>query len=118
MNTNDLMCLKDMLLQLLDDISRNTDNGLEKLTESSDNLPDPLDRAYCDSERFLAVHKLNRDGVDRRKIIKSLQKIDEGIYGICEECEEEISIARLKARPLTSYCIHCKTELERQQGLV
>ena len=102
-----------MLLQLLDENSKNTEKTLEKFTESSDNLPDPLDRAYCDSEKFLAVHKLNREGSNKSKIIKSLQKIEEGIYGICEECEEEIPLARLKARPLTSYCISCKSELEK-----
>jgi DnaK suppressor protein len=46
------------------------------------------------------------------KIKKSLQAIDEGTYGICEECEEPIAIARLKARPVTNYCIDCKTKQE------
>ena len=115
MDSNDLKCFKNMLLQLLAEISKNTEKTLEKFTESVDNLPDPMDRAYCDSEKFLAVHKLNREGLDRSKILKSLKKIEEGDYGICEECEEEIAIARLKARPLTSYCISCKTELEKQE---
>jgi DnaK suppressor protein len=43
--------------------------------------------------------------------------IEDGTYGICEECEEPIGIERLKARPVTSYCISCKTKQEAHERI-
>ena len=43
--------------------------------------------------------------------------MDDGIYGICEECGEEISIPRLKARPVTRLCINCKARQEADEHL-
>jgi DnaK suppressor protein len=47
------------------------------------------------------------------KITKALVKIEDGSFGKCEECEEEISIKRLEARPETTLCIRCKEDQER-----
>ncbi|MGD8541511.1 MAG: TraR/DksA C4-type zinc finger protein, partial [Desulfobacteraceae bacterium] len=53
-------------------------------------------------------------------IKKALARIDNGSFGICETCGEEISIERLRARPVTTQCIECKTKeeaLEKSLGL-
>ena len=52
-----------------------------------------------------------------RKIRQSLEDIENGEYGICEDCGEEISINRLKAGPVTSLCIGCKTNRESVEKL-
>jgi DnaK suppressor protein len=55
-----------------------------------------------------------------KKIKKALDRIENGTFGICESCGEEISIKRLKARPVTSQCIECKSKeeaLEKALGL-
>ena len=49
-----------------------------------------------------------------KKIDEALDRIDQSTYGICERCEEEIPYPRLKARPVTTLCINCKT-LEEQE---
>jgi DnaK suppressor protein len=49
------------------------------------------------------------------KITEALERIDSGTFGICEVCEEEIGEARLRARPVTTLCIDCKMEQERQE---
>jgi len=46
-----------------------------------------------------------------------LEDIEEGVYGICEECGEDISVERLKARPVTHHCIRCKTRIEAREKL-
>lgn len=51
------------------------------------------------------------------KIDEAIEKIDNGTYGICEACGEEISIRRLDARPVTTMCIECKTEQEEEEKL-
>ena len=49
------------------------------------------------------------------KINKALAKIDDGTFGTCEECGEDISIKRLEARPETTLCIRCKEDQERME---
>ena len=49
------------------------------------------------------------------KIEKALKKIDEGTFGVCEECGEEIQVKRLEARPETTLCIRCKEDQERME---
>ncbi|BBO84451.1 TraR/DksA family transcriptional regulator [Desulfosarcina ovata] len=76
---------------------------------------DPLDRASEDLARNNQLRMRERESRLIAKIRKCLQAIEEGTYGICETCEEPISIARLKARPVTSYCIACKTRQEAME---
>ena len=52
------------------------------------------------------------------KISQALTRIEEGTYGICEVCGGEISIKRLKARPVTTYCIGCKNKMEAMERAV
>jgi DnaK suppressor protein len=49
------------------------------------------------------------------KIEKALRKIEDGTFGTCEECEEEINVKRLEARPETTLCIQCKENQERKE---
>jgi DnaK suppressor protein len=46
------------------------------------------------------------------KITEALERIEEGTFGICERCGEDISDKRLEARPVTTLCINCKQEQE------
>lgn len=63
-----------------------------------------------------AIQKLgNREKKLLTKIDYALKKIDDGDYGVCEKCGEDISHGRLEARPVTQYCIDCKTELESNE---
>jgi len=53
------------------------------------------------------------------KIEEALQRVEDGEYGICEDCGDEIGLKRLEARPVTTLCIDCKTAQEtkeRSQG--
>ena len=89
------------------------------LGESNTMEADPLDRATEEQARNNQWRMRDRERQLIAKIKNRLQAIDDGTYGICEECEEPISMARLKARSVTSYCIACKTKqemLERMTG--
>ena len=55
-----------------------------------------------------------------KKVKKALARVESGTFGICEVCEEDISIERLKARPVTTQCIDCKTreeDMEKALGM-
>ena len=77
---------------------------------------DELDRGLQAAERELAVRSLEAVSARRRETRAALQRIQEGTYGICLECEETISPARLSALPWATRCIRCQEPLEFHRG--
>ncbi len=117
MKKKDLNQLKKILIQQLMDLLGRSDCSLDGLDEAGGNLSDLLDRASQISEREFSHHLCSREKLHMRRIEHSLQDIEAGRYGLCEQCEEEISIKRLKARPTARFCIDCKTQLEKMEKL-
>ena len=117
MKKKDVNQLKKILIQKLRDLLGRSDCSLDELNVSDNNLSDLLDRASQISEREFSHHLCSREKLHMRKIERSLQDIEEGVYGLCEQCGEDISLKRLKARPTARYCIDCKTQLEKKEKL-
>jgi DnaK suppressor protein len=69
---------------------------------------DALDEVQHAAERELAIRNLDRDSHLLRNVRAALQRIEDGSYGTCMRCEEEISPKRLDAVPWAGYCIHCQ----------
>lgn len=76
-------------------------------------LPDEVDLASTETGQTLSLRLRDRELVLLRKIDKTLKKIDDGEFGVCERCGEEIGVKRLEARPVAELCIRCKEELEK-----
>jgi len=117
MKKKDLNQLKKILIQQLKDLLGRSDCSLDELNVTDDNISDLLDRASQVSEREFSHHLCSREKLHMRRIERSLQDIEEGVYGICEQCGEDISLKRLKVRPIARYCIDCKTQLEKTEKL-
>ena len=117
MKKKDLNYLKKSLIQQLMDLLGRSDCSLDGLEDADNNLSDLLDRASLISEREFSHHLCSRDKLYMRRIERSLQDIEDGVYGLCDQCEEEISIKRLKARPTARCCVDCKTQLEKMEKL-
>jgi DnaK suppressor protein len=86
------------------------------MTDEKVSFPDPTDRAAMEADRNFLLRIRDRE---RRLIVKireALDRIDKGTYGICEACGDDISIKRLKARPVTTQCIECKTREEAREN--
>ena len=106
------------LLQLqLDELQREAGKTVSEMTDEKANFPDPTDRASLESDRNFELRIRDRERKLIMKIREALERIDAGEFGICESCEDEISEARLRARPVTTLCIECKTEQERQEKI-
>ena len=88
------------------------------LLNFEDHLSDPLDRAVLDTERNYTLRIRDRESVLIRKIRASLDDIEDGVYGICDDCGREIAVERLKARPVARNCIQCKTRQEERERLI
>ena len=89
-----------------------TVKAMNELTEFKDNDPDSLDLAVSQSNRDLSLRFANRERRMLNKIRHSLQRIQEGEYGVCSECGDEIGFRRLSFRPVATLCIDCKTQQE------
>jgi DnaK suppressor protein len=102
--------------QLLDntivDLLLKAKETVSSLTKEGEHSADPLDRATLDSVLENSLRFRERESRLIRKIRTALQKMDEGLYGICEACGDDIPLSRLRARPMTAYCIQCKTKME------
>jgi len=79
---------------------------------------DDIDICAEESERSMVLKLMGRQSFFLKRIDDSLKKIDEGCFGICEECSGEIGLTRLQARPTAKLCIKCKEEQEKIEGHV
>ncbi|MCC7175987.1 MAG: TraR/DksA family transcriptional regulator [Bryobacterales bacterium] len=75
--------------------------------------PDALDEVQHAAERELAIRNLDRDSHLLRNVRAALRRIEDGSYGTCMHCEEEISPKRLDAVPWAAYCIRCQELVDR-----
>ena len=87
----------------------------QNVTIDSNDVPDIVDLATSDLSLNLNVEIRERERHLLSKIDTSLAKIDDGSFGICDECGEAIGSGRLQARPVTTLCIKCKEEEEEQE---
>jgi DnaK suppressor protein len=77
---------------------------------------DALDEVQHATERELAIRNLDRDSHLLRDVKGALRRMEEGSYGTCMHCEEDISPKRLDAVPWAGYCIRCQEIADRENG--
>jgi DnaK suppressor protein len=77
--------------------------------------PDALDEVQNAAERELAIRNLDRESNLLRNVRAALHRMNDGMYGICLHCEEDISPKRLNAVPWAPYCIACQETADRNQ---
>ncbi len=77
---------------------------------------DEVDQASSEYMQEFMFRLRGRERYLMEKIDYALRKIDDGTYGLCEECEEPISIKRLRARPEAQLCIQCKEAQEKEEA--
>ena len=105
---------KKVLERQLHDLQ--TDFGKELQTMGSPALADINDQATLESERSFELRIKDRERKLIGKVQEALKKIGDGTYGVCESCGESIGVKRLLARPVTSFCINCKSEMEASES--
>lgn len=86
----------------------------EDLTVSPDDLHDETDLATSVINQQVTFNIRNRELQKLRMVEAALQRIDEGLYGYCDDCDEEIGKKRLKNQPWTNLCIIHAEERERE----
>jgi DnaK suppressor protein len=102
---------------MLDDIQQTGDATIEDMSEATEYFSDPADRASAESDRSFTLRLRDRDRKLVKKIKEAMERIEDGSFGECEACGEEIGVPRLKARPVTTLCIKCKSKQEEEEHL-
>ena len=115
MEQKDLDFFKDLLNNMLVEAQQKGDSTLEDMTDNNEMFADPADRATMESARAFTLRTRDRERRLIKKIHDALQRMENGTYGFCESCGEDIGVARLKARPVTRLCINCKSKQEEDE---
>ena len=120
MKQKDIQEFKDLLTNQLEELLSQADDTVSGMTSRKENFPDTTDRAALETDRNFMLRLRDRESKLIKKIKSTLNRIEEEVFGICEKCGEDISLERMKARPVTTQCIECKTKeeaLEKALGI-
>jgi DnaK suppressor protein len=87
----------------------------EEFSVNADDRFDEIDQASTDAEQSMRMRLCNRETLYLKKVDDALRRIEEGTFGLCDSCEEDIGLKRLEARPTATLCVSCKEEQERKE---
>lgn len=111
--------IKQLLLGMKEQTLQEIKRSIKKGSESSvgeEPTGDIYDQASSERDRELGLLLNDREREKLHNIDEALLRITEGEYGICEECDEDIPLGRLKVLPFTRHCVKCKSDLEKLQA--
>jgi len=120
MKKKDIEYFRELLPERLEELLEHANDTVSGMIAPKENMPDPTDRASLEADRNFMLRIRDRENKLIKKIRKAMDRIENNTFGVCEKCGEDISLARLKARPVTTQCIDCKTKeetVERALGL-
>lgn len=116
LSKSDLERFRAVLLEKRAQLVANAQSTLhEEMALDANDLPDEMDLAASEYLQSFTFRLRGREKHFLDKIDRALTKIDNGEFGTCDECGEEISIKRIEARPETTLCIRCKEDQERAE---
>jgi len=113
-NQREVNLFRQLLKRRMQELLTEAGKTVEGMDEE-ENFPDPTDRASMESNRNFILRIRDRERKLIAKIEEALRRLDDGSYGICEACGEKIGTERLKARPVTTLCIDCKSDQEVEE---
>jgi DnaK suppressor protein len=116
MEAERLKVFKALLDERRDALLGKFGQALGELVGEREAMSDTTDMASEESDRDLALRMHDHDRKVIHEIESALQRIQRGDYGECLACGDEITERRLMARPMTTHCIDCMTELEAAQS--
>ena len=116
MKDNDLQNFHDRLDKMRSDLEDDSEETVQEMREENNLYPDPSDRATSETEHINLLRIRDRERKLMSKIDEAIERLNNGAFGICEECGENIDVERLNIRPVTTFCIRCKETLEAKEN--
>ena len=117
MNDKQVAYFRHKLVQLKQDIHNSAGKTTENLREDTSVVPDPADRATIEEEHALELRTRDRERKLLKKIEQSINRIDAGDYGYCDETGEPIGTGRLLARPTATLSLEAQQRRELKQKM-
>jgi DnaK suppressor protein len=117
MNDAQMAFFRIKLVVLKQGILANAGETTEHLREDTVVVPDPADRATIEEEHALELRTRDRERKLLKKIEQSIQRIDSGDYGYCDETGEPIGVGRLLARPTANLSLEAQQRRELKQKM-
>jgi DnaK suppressor protein len=113
----ELAHFKELLEEQRDELLRKTQRAaMGEVQLDPDDFPDEIDTASMEVELALVGRLRDRERGLLHKIHLALERLEDGTFGECAGCREEIDIRRLEVRPVAELCIDCKARQERIEG--
>jgi DnaK suppressor protein len=117
MNDTQMAFFRLKLSKLKDEVLSNASETTEHLREDTVVTPDPADRATIEEEHALELRTRDRERKLLKKIEQSINRIDAGDYGYCDETGEAIGVGRLLARPTATLSLEAQERRELKQKM-
>lgn len=117
MSPAQLAYFKQKLLAWRNDLLHGAEETIHHLQEEDHNEPDPTDRATSETTRAFELRTRDRARKLIMKIDDALSRIEEGVYGYCQETGEPIGLPRLMARPIATLCLEAQEKHEKQEKM-
>jgi DnaK suppressor protein len=115
-DAKNLSRFRKILLEEKQRLLNNSKNALmNELALSPDDLADETDLAASELNQNITFKLRDRERQLLSKIDEALERMDEGTFGTCEDCEEPIEPRRLEARPVSTLCVACKERQEHRE---
>jgi DnaK suppressor protein len=111
-----LQMIRTKLLRQRETLLNEAESALNELPGQTI-FPDLGDQASAETDRNFMLRLRGREQRLLKKIDEAISRIENGTFGICDDCGNEIDIKRLEARPVTTMCIECKTLQEEEEKL-
>ena len=112
LSSKELSILKDILQTIKEDLEVKLYKDFKPVVLEENENKDAVDAANEQLQVAYQNRMRNREFLYLKKVKSALEKIKEGTYGLCRDCDGPISFTRLKARPTSDYCLVCKEEAE------
>ena len=106
--------LQEIRIEIVGGVEKLQNNGKNDEVEHMPDISDDAARAY---DRKLQGDLEEQEWNKLKKVEAALEKVENGEYGICDQCEKKIPEARLKIIPYTEFCTHCLSEIEKNSAL-
>ncbi|MFH2057670.1 MAG: TraR/DksA C4-type zinc finger protein [Pseudomonadota bacterium] len=104
---------KQMLMDRLNELLLQAEKTISEFMEQTTREIEHIDQASVGADQEFKLRIRTRENKLIKKVREALTRLEDGTYGICEYCGEDIPLKRLEARPVTAKCIACKEEEEK-----
>ena len=117
MKKKELKLITEKLKAWKEELVNEATKTVDGMTTEKAQFADPTDRASMETDRNFLLRIRDRERKLISKIDKAMERVEDGTFGLCDECGEDIEFKRLEARPVATLCIECKTRQEEEEKI-